>query len=195
MNGTWHGYLIAIVSLYTLAGVPTTNAEEYIKNGDFSNGKSHWQHSGEIVYLDTAGNKVDKDAGGKPALQLTLINNRFTVTDQTFRTKDKLGEITVTVKVKASADYKRNDSTDYASVNFKPGGIYYWSAIVYPKADFFIRLTDNTHLYSLADLSPGQEKTITARFNDLGAGVRERTLFLNAAPGDGSIYVESVSVN
>ena len=170
-------------------------AEEVIRNGDFSSDDNVWRRAGKIVYLDASGKVVDKGTeGSKPAFQLDLTPNRWTVAEQTFRNRDKSKSITITVRLRASADFARNDAAEYSDVNFQAGGTYFWSAIVYPKVDFFVRLADATHNYGLINLTPGGDwQTLKLRLNDLSPTQKERTLFLNAAPGTGTIYIESVS--
>lgn len=188
--------VLAWVILLIVTGLGNgVQAEEQIRNGDFSTDENVWRRAGKIVYLDAAGAVVEKGTeGAKPVFALDLTPNRWTIAEQVFRNKDKAKSITILVRLKASADFSRNDSADYSDVNFKAGGTYYWSAIVYPKVDFFVRLADATHNYGLIDLKPGGGwQTLKLRLDDLNPAQRERTLFLNAAPGSGTIYIESVS--
>lgn len=188
--------MLALVILLCGASLGSgLRAEEVIRNGDFSTDENVWRRAGKIVWLDASGNVVEKGtADSKPAYQLDLTPTRWTVAEQSFRNKDKSKSMTITVRLRASADFTRNDAAEYSDVNFKAGGTYFWSAIVYPKVDFFIRLADATHNYGLIDLKPGGDwQTLHLRLEDLSPTQRDRTLFLNAAPGTGSIFIESVS--
>jgi len=155
-----------------------------LEDGDFTAGKGKWRGQGKV-----------ETVGGAPALVVALSKNNFTEITQSFKMPATTKGLKVTVVVQASADYVFNDkSRNIANVNFQPGGNYTWSAAVYPKSDFHIRLaTDGWYRYNLATVPKGTTTTLVAEIKDVKKpGDLELALVFPA--GDGSMMVKRVSV-
>ena len=93
-----------------------------------------------------------------------------------------------------SLDFKRStDPSDY-SIGWT-GGTYYWSALVLPKADFWIRGigTDFMWYYRLASLKKGVWTQVQGRFDHLEPSETHTVNFCVPA-GQGSVYLRNAVV-
>jgi hypothetical protein len=185
--------LVCALTLLTLRCTATP-----FENGDFQKGKSHWQGNGNVVYLNADGSVSEtEEPGTTPAIEVKLNSNDFKELRQSFTTAKGEKRLGVSITYKGSADFEKNDkSTLYTPGNtWTDGGIWYWSALVAPKVDLCIRLdTPTGHCYKLAKVDPGgnwQTKTVTW---DNVPGDQEVTLFLEVAPGKGSVLIKSLTV-
>lgn len=171
----------------SLAGL---NAQE-INNADFSRGKAGWQGDGKVVYFDATG-QVSETAtpGSVPGLKFELSRNQWREIKQSLRPKTKETDVFISVQVMADPSFKRLEkSKDFSDVDFGEGGGYVWSALVYPKCDFLIRLKDGGWFYRPFSLKPvGNWKTFTADFPKLEKSTREIALLF--PPGEGTVYIK-----
>lgn len=162
-----------------------------IDNPDFSRGKSGWLGDGKAVYFDSAG-AVSETAspGSVPGLKIELSRNSWKEIRQTVRPKQKETEIRISLQVMADPAFKRlAESKDYSDVDFDEGGGYAWSALVFPRCDFLIRVHDETWYYRPFSLAPlGTWKNFSAGFPKLKA--RQREIALLFPPGQGTVYLK-----
>lgn len=187
--------LLAIAGTLILLGTAHGQA---LKNGDFADARAHWEGAGKVLTLDDTQKPADAKAGGTPQLQVAL--SKMTVQE----TKQRLnfppnsgGPVTVTVVLKTSPDFARNDKAPKftPNINWKTGGWYSWSALVYPKVDFCVRVDSDTHHYLPRDLKVGGDwQTVTGRFDSLGTG-SNKILSLVTPAGEGTVWIKSVTVD
>jgi hypothetical protein len=154
-----------------------------LENGDFSDGKNKWRGDG----------KVEKAEGGN-VLTVALSKNNFSETSQSFKMPASVKRLKVTVQVKCSENYVMNDKArSISDVDFGMGGTATWTALVYPKADFHIRLKDESWRYKLSKVTYDAWTTVVAQFRGLSKPTALE-LALVFAPGDGTMMVKSVTV-
>jgi len=153
-----------------------------LENGDFSEGKNHWRGDGKVEKID-----------GANTLVVALSKNNFSESSQSFKMPGAK-RIKVTLQVKCSENYRFNDKArSISDVDFAPGGTYTWTGLVHPKADFHIRLKDDSWNYKLSKVNFDGWTTVTAEIRGL-AKPNSLELALVFAPGDGSMMVRGVTV-
>ncbi|PTX95068.1 hypothetical protein DB345_12285 [Spartobacteria bacterium LR76] len=168
----------------------STIAQE-VDNPDFSKGKTGWMGDGKVVYFAADGTISETAAAGAvPGLKIELSKNEWKEVHQNLRPKQKDTEIQYSVQVMADPTFVRlPESKDYSDVDFRQGSGYAWSALVYPKCDFLMRVHDDTWYYRPRSLTPlGTWKTFSESFPNLKA--RQREIALLFPPGEGTIYVK-----
>ena len=161
---------------------------QILKNGDFSNGRTHWQGTaGTVVTLDDV-----------PQLQVVL--NKTITKDLKQRLKlpaQYKGGCAVTVVLKTSDDFALNEKAPCWSsgLNWKiPSRHVNWSRIVNPKADFYMRLDGENYNYVLRALKVGGDwQTITGNIDFLGFSQQSQLVLVFPA-GTGTIWVKSVEL-
>lgn len=166
------------------------NAQE-INNADFSRGKAGWLGDGKAVYINPDGTvSATESPDSTPVIQIELSKNDWREIKQKLHAKSDETQIALSVQIMAGPDFKRLDtSRKYSDVDFGEGGGYVWSALVFPKCDFLIRVQDDTWYYRPFSLSPlGTWKTFHASFPKLKA--RQREIALLFPPGEGSVLVK-----
>lgn len=185
---TWASALVVMTGL--------VRAEELIKNGDFTSGKSGWSGNGQIVYLDSDGNEVKDERLGTPAMAVVLSKTAFTDISQRIRTERDAPTLNASVTVSADERFWMDEkSSRYGDVNWKPGSTYYWSSWVYPKAPIVLAVKASTNLYRMGDFSAGQKNVTLSADWDLGNKGTSGQLTIIFPPGDGTVYVHSVEAH
>ena len=172
---------------------------QVVKNNDFSQAKSHWEGMGQVVVLDNDQKPAAANAGGVPQLQVVL--NRTAVQEAKqrliFKPNEASKPIKVTMVVKTSPDFARNDQAPQFSKDPKwhPGGWHVSTDFAYPNVDFTFRLdAERHHHYLSRNLKAGGDwQTLTGEFPYL-SGPANKTLSLVFPAGTGTIWVKSVSV-
>lgn len=189
-------FSLPTLSLALVLTVGVSHAEELIKNGDFTAGKSGWSGNGQIVHLNAEGKEVEKESAGKPVMAVALSKSAFTDISQRIRTGRDASTLRATVTVSASEDFWMDASSNrFSDVNWKPGSTYYWSAWVNPKAPIVLAVKAPQNLYRMGDLSAGERgKTLSADW-DLGNKGTSGQLTIIFPPGDGTVYVHAVTAN
>ncbi len=182
----------SLVLAATILGLFLSNlpAQE-VDNPDFAKGKTGWQGDGKVVYFAADGSISETASpGATQGLKIDLSKNAWREVHQSLRPKQKDTEIQYSVQVMAEPSFVRlPESREYSDVDFQQGGGYIWSALVYPKCDFLLRVRDDTWYYRPRSLTPlGTWKTITENFPKLKA--RQREIALLFPPGEGTVYVK-----
>lgn len=178
-----------IVLWLLAAALPGAHSQE-IENADFAKGKSGWMGDGEVVYIDAQGEVSDtKKPEATPAIQIELSKTAWKGIRQRLRVKPDEAVINLVVQVKAGSGFKRADSSRLYTSDFKEGGQYGWSAEVYPKCDFLVRVKTDGWQYRPVSLAPVDTwKTVTQRFEGLKG--RQREIELLFPPGDGTVLLK-----
>ena len=186
----------SILSL-TLALATAASVEaQVLKNGDFAKGKAFWEGGGgKVIYLDDAGEPTNDKEKGQPVLEVNLSKTNLIEIRQRFTLAHGQKSMKATVIAKASADYVRNDKAQKWTPNntWEPGGWWVWSALVYPKVDFCMRVDANTHYYLPRSLKAGGAwQTLSGEFKDMNnQGSKVFNIVLPA--GDGTIWIKSIT--
>lgn len=169
---------------------------QVVKNGDFSTGRSHWEGVGQVVVLDQDQKAAAADAGGISQLQVVLSKNVVQETKQRliFKADENTGDARVTVVLKTSPDFIRNDKCPVFNIKFDRSGCYSMPSLVFPNVDLCLRMDSDRHYYIPRTLKAGGDwQTITGHFKKLG-NPTGKTLSLVFPAGTGTIWVKSVSV-
>ena len=172
--------VVALVSLH---------AQE-VDNINFAKGKTGWLGDGKEVYVDAAGAVSETQTpGSTPAIKIELSKNSWKSLTQKLRPKSKETDIKFAISVKADTDYvPLAESKEYSNSDWKMGGEYVWSAEVYPKCDFLVRVKDETWYYRPVKLVPGTWKKCSVNFPGLKG--RQREVELLFPPGEGTVYLK-----
>jgi len=187
-------YFLAIVGTLLILGTAHGQA---LKNGDFADGRAHWEGAGKVLTFDDAQKPADAKAGGTPQLQVNLSRMMIQETKQRLSFPPSYsGPVTITVVLKTSPDFARNDKAPkFTPNNNWQSGTWYWSALVYPKVDFCIRVDSNTHYYLPRQIKAGGDwQTVTGTFDSLGIS-SSKVLSLVTTAGEGTVWVKSVTVD
>lgn len=181
-----------LATIFSFSGTLTA---QVLKNEDFSNGHSYWEGGGKVVFLNDAGEPVSAENGGKPALEVKLAKTQVTEIRQRFTLAHTATGVKASTVVKASPDFKRNDNAPRwtKDITWRSGGWYSWSALVYPKADFCMRVDAGSgyHYLPRALKAGGNWQTLRGEFRDMKSqGGKVFTFVLPA--GEGTIWIQSV---
>lgn len=161
-----------------------------VDNIDFAKGKTGWLGDGKEVYIDASGAVSEAQTpGSTPAIKVELSKNSWKSLKQKLRPMSKETEIKFTIQVKADTDFAPlAESRDYTNSDWKMGGEYVWSAEMFPKCDFLVRVKDETWYYRPVKLVPGTWKKCSVSFPGLKG--RQRELELLFPPGVGTVYLK-----
>lgn len=188
-------YLLAIAGTLLLLGTAQGQA---LKNGDFADGRAHWEGAGKVLIFDDTQKPADAKAGGTPQLQVTLSRMMIQETKQRLNfPPNYTGPVTIKVVFKTSPNFARNDkSPKFTPGNtWKPGGMGCWSALVYPRYDFYVRVDSDTHYYLSHPVQAGGDwQTVSGTFDSLGNS-SSKVLSLVTAAGEGTLWIKSVTVD
>jgi hypothetical protein len=209
---------LVVTSLVFLTSSLSTTFADGLENGDFSKGKSHWMGDGTAVTVNADGSVgvsaeskapsslalppiaspgTEPKPGSPSVIEIKLKSTQFADFFQKFKTPKEIDGMGVEVVYKGSADFKPNDkATVYdRDIDWKPGGIWYWTALVNPKVDMIIRMDKrDIHDYRLQAVKPGGAwQTAKFRWTDVG-GNQDVTFHILATPGHGALYIKSVTL-
>jgi hypothetical protein len=165
---------------------------DYLSNGDLKNGIVGWHGDGEAAFLNADGTEgAEGDAGVTPVIKLALSKGQPRAVYQEYETRDNPTTQHIRVDVFASNDFKRSTfASDYSTdINWKPGGVWYWSAGAIPKVDFWIRGSPG-FIYKLANLKPGQWVTVDGRWDSPPPG-EDRAVYFFVPAGEGTVYLKN----
>ena len=181
----------AILILAAMA-VPFSLKADYLKNADLKDGLAAWRGDGEAAFLNPDGTEgAEGDKNVTPVIKLVLSKGSPHSVYQEYETRDNPTTQHLRVDVFASSDFKRSTfPSDYTStINWKPGGVWYWTGVAVPNVDFWIRGAPG-FLYKLANLKPGEWVTVDG-FWDTPPPAQDRTVVFFVPPGSGTIYIKN----
>jgi hypothetical protein len=183
------------LAVLILAGMmPFSLRADYLKNTDLKEGLAGWHGDGESAFLNPDGTEgAEGDKGVIPVIKLVLSKGQVRVVYQDYETRDNPKTQHLRVEVYASSDFKRSKfASDYSSdINWKPGGVWYWTGEAVPNVDFWIRGAPG-YLYKLANLKPGEWVTVDGQW-DTPPPAEDRTICFIVPPGDGTVYLRKPS--
>jgi hypothetical protein len=188
--------VLAVFTLLLVSSVRPLFADPVLHNGDLSAGLSGWHGDGELTYVMPDGTEApDATTGGIPAIKLHLSGEPHAVY-QEYDTRKMPGKQDITVEAMPSLDFKPSKDASSYSIDWKGGtGTYYWSDLVVPKADFWIRGigTDFMWYYQLASLKQGVWIKVEGKFQHLSQS-ETHTVNFCVPPGEGSVYLRNAVV-
>jgi hypothetical protein len=166
---------------------------DYIQNGDLSQGLAGWHGDGERAYLKADGTEGDEnDSGVIPVIKLKLSSGKPREVSQDINLHEGPTTLHVKVDILASADFKRSSfPRDYSKT--WSSGAYYWSALIVPTCDFWIRGGPGW-FYKLADAVSGKWTTVEGSFDNLEP-LQDRRISFCVPPGQGTLYLRNISAN
>jgi hypothetical protein len=187
-----------LFGLLFVLGIASAPADELLKNGDFSDGKTHWFGDGETPADLAPDNPLaPKDpAAAEKELLVELKPHRWTKVTQEFRTH--AGQYQIRLRFKLSPDVKfSNDKEDYDKAyediglwnepTFTPVGSFLYGVIDSSK---IFGLYSNCRLKKLQEPNPDLELTVNdTRTSDA------KTLYLAFPPGSGTVVIAAASVS
>jgi hypothetical protein len=164
---------------------------DYIKNGDLTEGLAGWTGDGERAFLKADGTEgEDGDAGVTPVIKLKLSSGRPREVSQDINLHDSPTTLHLKVDIFVSSDFKPSTFPQDYSKTWKTG-TYYWTALIVPTCDFWIRGGPGW-FYKLAAAVPGNWSTVEGDFDNLEA-LQERTISFCVPPGEGTLYLKNAS--
>jgi hypothetical protein len=189
ISATYRWFLITAVLLVLASPLPA----DYIENGDMAKGLVGWHGDGETAFLKadgTEGSEGDPDV--IPVLKLKLSSGQPREVSQNINLHDSPTTLHVKVDIFISSDFKRSTfPEDYTKTWNR--GTYYWTAIIVPTCDFWIRGGPGW-FYRLAEAVPGKWTTVEGSFDNLEA-LEDRTISFCVPPGTGTLYLKNASAN
>ena len=185
-------FACAILTALLLALGGTIRAD-YIENGDISNGLVGWHGDGERAYLKADGTEGDEgDTDVTPVLKLKLSSGQPREVSQNINLHDSPTTLHVKVDIFISSDFKRSTfAQDYTKT--WSSGTYYWTAIIVPSCDFWIRGGPGW-FYKLTNAVAGKWTTVEGSFDNLEA-LQDRTISFCVPPGTGTLYLKNISAS
>ncbi len=187
---------LTILAAVIVVGIlPLSVRADYLKNTDLKEGLSCWSGDGEAAFLNPDGTEgAEGDQGVIPVIKLPLSRGSSRAIYQEFEAPDTSTTMHIKVDVFASADFKRSKFEEDYSKDWTAGGTWYWSGIVIPTVDFWIRGGDSGWFYKLSNLKAGAWTTVTGSFQGL-AKTQDRVVNFCVPAGEGTIYIKNPSAN
>jgi hypothetical protein len=172
---------------------------QLIKNDDFSNGKAHWEGAGQVVTLDKDQKPASTTSGGIPQLEVVLNHTAVQQANQrlTFKPDEAAKQVKVTIVVKTSPDFIRNDKAQQFSKDpkWRVDSRHETKDLAYPNVDLTCRVDGDRHYYLLRGLKAGGDwQTITGEYPTLGNSTGKNFSLIFPA-GTGAVWVKSVSID
>jgi hypothetical protein len=185
---------MTVIIALSCIGTFSLSADPILRNGDLSEGLAGWHDDGRLTYLNPDGTEADDASSGAiPVIKLHLSGDPRLVS-QEYETHDSPTTLNISVQVMPSADFKRSTDDSLYSAKWSPGGTWYWSALVVPTSDFWIRGGPGWY-YKLCDaLKPGKWTTVNGHFENL-APTEDHVVYFCVPPGDGSLYLKNAVVS
>ncbi len=178
------------IAVITLALISPLHAD-YFKNGDLKEGIAGWHGDGERVFLKADGTEgADGDADVIPVIKLKLSSGQPREVSQEINLHDSPTTLHVKIEIFASADFKRSAFPQDYTKTWKTG-TYYWSNIIIPSCDFWIRGGPGW-FYKLAQATPGSWSTVEGSFDNLES-VQTRVISFCVPPGSGTLYLKNAT--
>jgi len=164
---------------------------EYLVNTDFKDSIAGWRGDGQAANLLANGTE---DPTGTPVIKIILSAGSSREVYQEIETRDTSTSLTIKVDVFASPDFKRSSFKQDYTIDWKPGSMMYWSDMVTPNVDFWIRGGRGFGwFYKLTNLKPGVWTTLKAHFQGLPQD-ESRIVNFCVPPGAGAVYIKNPSV-
>jgi len=178
------------LALLALASPIRLEADEVLKNGDFSDGINHWTGDGQNVA------QAAPDLATKGMI-IKLHRDDWTKAVQEFRPVGSDFDCSITYKLSADAQFS-DKAEDYENV---PGHIGYglWKSFSIPVGDWMMMLSDFgdsiSGTYFPIKPEAGADGTATFQAKLVGLSTREqKTITLAFPPGHGSVIILNVSM-
>jgi hypothetical protein len=182
--------LVKSLALAGWVALPIPLLANYLDNTDFKSGLAAWHGDGETAFLKPDGTEgAEGDAGSIPVLKIKASRGHSVSAYQEFDTRDNPSTMHVKVDVFASSDFLRSIFASDYTKEWKAGGTWYWSAIVIPTTDFWIRGGPHS-FYKLIDVKPGNWVTLDGHFQGLDPA-DSHTMNFCVAPGEGTVYLKN----
>jgi hypothetical protein len=139
----------------------------------------------------------DQKAKVTQIVEMKLHSGQPAELSQKFKTGKITGGLNVELVYKASPDFKLNDKaiSFTKGITWQAGSTWYWTAVVFPKVDLFVRLDKRDgHCYKLLSAPPGGNwQTAKFQWENISEN-QDVTLMIVAPPGHGSLWVKSVAI-
>jgi hypothetical protein len=173
------------------------DGDNWIQNGDFTDGITHWYGGGRSPADFASDNPLQaSDPFTSKGLIIPLKSETWTKVAQDFKGKVSNGVLTITYKV--SSDFAFSDKPDdYVNM---PGKIGYdaWKPFNTPAGEWVVFLSDfgssRGHYYELKPkLGSTDPQTYTSRIEGM-TPFEDKTITLAFPPGAGTLVVLSVSM-
>lgn len=186
--------LMLVPTLLAGMSVLSLHADNYLRNADMKNGFSSWRGDGNTAFIKPDGTEgVDGDPDVIPVIKMTLGGQSRSVY-QEIETRDKPTTMHVKLEIFASSNFKRSDNKSDYNTFWKPGSVWYWSAIVIPEVDFWVRGGMNTWFYKVINLKPGAWTTLDGHFENQDPN-QDRVIDFCVPAGKGTIYIKNPVVD
>ena len=159
------------------------------------NGFSSWRGDGNTAFLKADGTEgADGDPDVTPVIKMTLGGQSRSVY-QEFEARDKPTTMHVKLEIYASSDFQRSSNKEDYNTFWNPGSIWYWSAIIIPQVDFWIRGGSGMWFYKVINLKPGAWTTLDGHFENQDPNVEDRVIDFCVPAGKGTIYIKNPVVD
>jgi hypothetical protein len=188
---------ITAFALLVLTGLIPLRADNWLDNGDFSDGLNHWRGNGRAPSDFAPDNPFDKpDPITAKGLILPLRGADWDKVQQDFHGKGTDGVLTITYLVTPDLAFS-NKPDDYANI---PDLIHYdgWYPFTVPVGDWLVFIADfgtvrGTYWEIKPKLGSSRPQTFRAKVHGL-TPLEDKTITLACPPGSGKLVLLSVSL-
>ena len=172
-------------------------ADNWIENGDFSDGITHWRGNGRAPTDFAPDNPLDKpDPVTAKGLILPLRGADWDKAQQDFHGKGAEGILTITYLVSPDLAFSQN-ANDYANI---PDLLHMdgWKPFEIPAGNWLVFVTDfgtvhGTYYKIAPKLGSSQPQTMRAKVHGL-TPLEDKTITIACPPGTGKLVILSVSI-
>jgi hypothetical protein len=185
-----------LLALMVLACALPLQADEYLQNGDFSDGITHWRGNGRAPADFAGDNPLDKpDPLLSKGLIIPLKHTSWTMVAQDFKTKTNHGSFSITVRAAPGLTFSEKPE-DYTNIPDKLG--WGWVSFDTPLKKFLVFISElnaNTGAYNTIGpkLDTSEPQTFHLSFPDL-VPAESKSLTLAFPPGEGNFIILNVSM-
>jgi hypothetical protein len=186
-----------VVALLVFSFALPLLADNWVENGDFTEGIDHWRGNGRSPADFAADNPLaNPDAFLSKGLIIPLRHMDWDKVQQDFKGKSASGVLTITYMVSPDLTFSTKQE-DYQSV---PYLMHYdgWQPFNIPLGDWLVFIADlgsahGTYYVIKPTLGSSKPQTYRARIMGL-TPLEDKTITLAFPPGDGNVVILNVSL-
>ncbi len=172
-------------------------AEDYIKNGDFKQGKMRWIDDGRVVFLSENGEELNQEQDGYiPVLKISLNSTKYSQISQQLKHQANISFMNVFVELKPGSNYAKSQNINALSdTDWAPGDSWRaWIGVPKTRNDIttMAQGIKGGFIFQSKNFSESNWHTIVFKLQSLESKNAEKTLIISFPPGDGEIYIKRI---
>ncbi len=176
-----------LLSIALLLPFVSLQAADLFQNGDFSQGKAHWEAPGEVVLLDALGNVTTDESQAKGhALEIALRHNQWLFVVQKLAPNNVDTQHDISYDMQVMTDLALDTPNEALT-----GSFYVWVSRPFPLGDFGNHIhTPDWHGQPHPMVGDGVWHTMQLGFMQLN--FKDYPLIIALPPGQGTVRLRNI---